>query len=449
MGCVNDHERETIPSDGGAAVLERAAARGARGGGLPAGGHVCALHAGQRAGSPLCLRQRRQRGGLADLRPQGGPLGRGADRPLQRPAGGGLCRAGHPLRHLRRDPPGGFRRVAQPHQPVVLQGQLRQGLLHQEDHRAALRRAGQPVPARPLREGHLLSHPARRQALRLHRRLRRPVRAVRELHRPHAADQPGQHHHRNHADPPSDHPLVHAAAALRRAAQGLAGGQAPAGRRQPAVARNGTELLAGPDPPGPARAGHDPRPALGRARAAGRPRRPGQGALRLVRRPHRLRVLHRKTVRAGRRLEGLRALVEEPGLPHRALHRRGQHRLPRPDLAGRAHGRGQLPVALAGGGQQLPEHQVPRPGRAEDQQEPRHRGVDRRVPQALRAGPAALLPDRHRPREAADGLRCGRLLGGQQRHPGQHPGQLHQPHPDLRGPLLRRPGAAGGSARGA
>ncbi len=104
----------------------------------------------------LRLRQRRQRRRLPDLRPQGGHAGRGTDRPLQRPAGRRLRRAGHPVRHLRRHPPARLRRTARAAQPGVLPHDPRQGLLRQEDHGTALRRRGRPVPARPLRQGHLL-----------------------------------------------------------------------------------------------------------------------------------------------------------------------------------------------------------------------------------------------------------------------------------------------------
>ena len=118
---------------------------------------------------------------------------------------------------------------------------------------------------------------------------------------------------------------------------------------------------------------------------------------------------------ARRRLEGLRAMVEGPGLQDRPLHRRGQHGLPRPDLAG---------DAMAEGSFQLPWQVVANsflnikfPGK-EEEKISKSRGdghLDRGVPQDLRARPAALLPDGHRPGDAADDLRRRRLHHPQQR----------------------------------
>ena len=61
--------------------------------------------------------------------------------------------------------------------------------------------------------------------------------------------------------------------------------------------------------------------------------------------------------------------------------------------------------------------------------------------ETLRSRSAALLPDRDRAGDPAHGVRHRRLRRAQQRRAAQRPGQLHQPHADLRPALLRGPRA--------
>ena len=90
---------------------------------------------------------------------------------------------------------------------------------------------------------------------------------------------------------------------------------------------------------GPAAAGDDPRHRLGHPGAdRGLARAADQAALRLVRRGDRLPVGVGRVGPAHRRPRALARVVERPRGAVVLLHGQGQHRLPRPDLAGRAAG---------------------------------------------------------------------------------------------------------------
>ena len=98
------------------------------------------------------------------------------------------------------------------------------------------------------------------------------------------------------------------------------------------------QVLPQPDR-GPPAAGDDPRHRLGHPGADRRLARPAdQAALRLVRRRHRLPVGVDRVGPAAGRARALARVVERPRGAVLLLHGQGQHRLPLPDLAGRAAG---------------------------------------------------------------------------------------------------------------
>ena len=131
-----------------------------------------------------------------------------------------------------------------------------------------------------------------------------------------------------------------------------------------------------------------------------------------------------------------RAWWNDPDGPRLLLHGQGQHRLPLPDLAGRAAGlrRPRRPRRRAGGVRRPePAHRggllgVPHDGRPAVLLQPRPRAVRRRLPGPLRPGRAALLHLRGRPGDLRRRLHLGRLRHPQQLRAGRRLGQPGQPH---------------------
>jgi hypothetical protein len=160
------------------------------------------------------------------------------------------------------------------------------------------------------------------------------------------------------------------------------------------------QLRAGPDQAGAARALHDARHRVGRARAARRSRR---GRARCSTSGSTRRSATCRSQPAGASTVGERGTTSSGGRarPDHPLHRRGQHGFSRLDLAGDADGRRahQFPYAVVANNFLNQQARGPRP---QDQQEldaAGGAGLDRGVCQeGPRSGRAAVLPDRVRPR---------------------------------------------------
>lgn len=148
--------------------------------------------------------------------------------------------------------------------------------------------------------------------------------------RPHRPDRPAQQDQRGDPGVRPDHPVLPGPARARRRAGGMAG--RARGRGHLAAQRH--QVLPA-HPPGDPAAGDDPGHRLGHPGARlGGPA--DQAAVRVVRRRRRLPVRLDRVGPAHRRRRGVAAVVERRRGAVLLLHGQGQHRLPLPDLAGRA-----------------------------------------------------------------------------------------------------------------
>ena len=173
--------------------------------------------------------------------------------------------------------------------------------------------SGQPLPARPLRRGHL-------PALRLRAGARRPVRQLRPAARPERSDRPAQPIQRRAAGAPRDRALLPRPAQAQRAAAGL-------GREQDPLAPERLPLHHQlPRERAPAARDH-PRPALGRADPVRRATRTS-GSTSGSRPCTGYLSASIEWAAAHGRARRLGALVEGRRPPPVLLHRQGQHPLP-------------------------------------------------------------------------------------------------------------------------
>ena len=204
----------------------------------------------------------------------------------------------------------------------------RNGYMVEQTTQAAISPSTGPHPARPLHRGHLPD-------LRVRRGARRPVRQLRQPARRHRPDRPALEDQRRDAELRRDPALLPRPAGAGRRARGVARrargvGHLAAQRHQVLPEHPRGDPAAGDDPrhrlgdPGPARRlARTSRPSGStsgstRSSATSPPRSSGPGAQRAT--------------------PTLARVVERPGGAVLLLHGQGQHRLPLPDLAGRAAG---------------------------------------------------------------------------------------------------------------
>ncbi len=181
-----------------------------------------------------------------------------------------------------------------------------------------------PLPAGPLRRGHL-------PRVRLQGGPGRPVRQLRLVVRGLRAHRAALQGHRRAGRGPRDDAPVPRPPEVLRPAEGVR-------RRAGSHWRDvGQELYPRHHRRRPREAPHNPRHHLGRAGPRARLR--GQALLRLVRRLHRLRLLHDGVGRERGRTGPLARVLAGAGHAADPLYRQGQHRLPRPGVARAADGR--------------------------------------------------------------------------------------------------------------
>ena len=231
----------------------------------------------------------------------------------------------------------------------------------------------QPLPARPLRRGHL-------PHLRLRRRPRRPVRQLRQPARPGGADRRPLQVRRLDAGGAGVGALLPPPERLQRHAQGVAlrrtrstggatcstsrSGAVKQGLRDRAITRDIDWGIAIPLP------GYEQKRIYVWFEAV-------IGYLSAAKEWAQLRG------DAG----GLARVLARPGVQELLLHRQGQHLVPHAELAGDAHGLRRPEPALRRSGEPVPELR-----RRQGFDEPRHGALPARLPRALRPGHAALLP---------------------------------------------------------
>ena len=305
------------------------------------------------------------------------------------------------------------------------------GLHLRADHARRVLRRDRQHAARPLHRGNLPD-------LRLRARTRRPVRQLRQPARPDRLDRPALEDRRHGARVPRDDHLFLDLPAFTRPARASGSSDRSTGGRT--SANFSLELARRAE----AAADHA-RPRLGRPGSGRRLRGDARQAdLRLDRRRHRLPLRRRRVGGEPRHSRRLARLVAGPRRAPRLLHGQGQHRLPHGHLAApccsataREESSGPGAATLDAAGRRRRER-VPDHGGQAVQREPGRRHLRQRLPRALRRGPAPLLPDRGRARDAGHRLHLGRVRPPQQRRARRDLGQPRQPHAHEHVPQLRR-----------